>query len=948
MDKVTHLDSFDTEIQPVLVMLGIPSEGEFEAESASLRVASSDGTSSETSDFYGLALLQHIATELSNSTLSKLVVPVSVFHKSESETLTSHPSTNNRLSRPSSGGFPTFGLKSSSPRRAPGKNAAVDPRRALRCVDNGAIDVLTSPLQEDRLRGLTVHGYRAHKEMLKDRAKFMAQKKARKQSWLGSTDDKKYGYLREAMVSTLMKGICNPDEAMQIIDLTKLPNPEPKRHAGLAKAVGTWGFSGHDYSEDELIHAAFLMLQHVVSIPELQKWRLSTVELKTFLMASRAAYNGFVNYHNFRHVVDVMQAVFYFLVEIGTLPPYPASIESSCEAKVVSPIAALLKPFDALTLLITAIGHDVGHPGVNNAFLVALNAPLAQLYNDKSVLEAFHCAAYSQILRRHWKAAFEDIPMRALMINSILATDMGMHFYYMEKLGQLQAKVHHNRGIDGWNPQTLDEYRVLACALLVKCADISNVVSLFAEKCIRCLTKDQQARPFDVAAKWAGILQLEFSNQGLMEKDVGIPTTLFGGPPELGNIIKLGNSQNSFMNIFARPLFEAVTDILPTMVFAVDEMKANQKIWTNKIQSESAKLQISGMKRPSEGLLSPKSGSPDRSLSQPELSHPEGLPASQSMESSPLAQLARASEDAQAAEQSRRASASSIQAHLIPLDGSAQSVDNSRRSSLAHPFSNIGSNSDSTSYSRRSSGASPAASTSHATVAARRMSNSFPSQLQLGPNPDSRSQTRSSGTTTSENKQPNGRISEDTLSQTPVFGPAMSSNSSRCNSRGSGGAGDVRRGSNGNDGDEFRSKRFVANGPSGRPYTHMVHHRSSSGAHTNNTIASQTTPYSPTGTQATSVLTVDSDGKRSNERFDSWTSPDRNGMPAIVNIDRPGSGHRSKNMNGYDVARDVNVKTSVMNHNNFRENGHHRVVGRKSSRFNFNFWKKRKSTEASP
>jgi len=52
--------------------------------------------------------------------------------------------------------------------------------------------------------------------------------------------------------------------------------------------------------------------------------------------------------------------------------------------------------------------------------LVALNAPLAQLYNDRSVLESFHCAAYSQILRRYWPEAFSDIGMRKLMINSIL------------------------------------------------------------------------------------------------------------------------------------------------------------------------------------------------------------------------------------------------------------------------------------------------------------------------------------------------------------------------------------------------------------------------------------------------------------------------------------------------------------------------------------------------
>lgn len=139
------------------------------------------------------------------------------------------------------------------------------------------------------------------------------------------------------------------------------------------------------------------MLQHALQMPELDRWRLSTGrspgpfvqasslqgpasdvyvtdELRSFLLASRAAYNAFVHYHNFRHVIDVMQATFYFLLQVGTLPSYPGSPEPPGNHPV-SPIAALLKPFDALTLLISAIGHDVGHPGVNNAFLVALNAP---------------------------------------------------------------------------------------------------------------------------------------------------------------------------------------------------------------------------------------------------------------------------------------------------------------------------------------------------------------------------------------------------------------------------------------------------------------------------------------------------------------------------------------------------------------------------------------------
>jgi 3',5'-cyclic-nucleotide phosphodiesterase len=193
-------------------------------------------------------------------------------------------------------------------------------------------------------------------------------------------------------------------------------------------------------------------------------------------MACRAAYNDFVPYHNFRHVIDVLQAVFFFLLQLGTIPPYPFGSTPRASFLRPSPVAALLQPFDALTLLISAIGHDVGHPGVNNAFLVALKAPLAQLYNDSSVLEAFHCAAYSQILRRYWTVAFEDTDLRRLLIKSILATDMQVHFKYMTDLGNLQEKLHHNKGTDGWSPQLLEEYKTLACGLLIKCADISNVV----------------------------------------------------------------------------------------------------------------------------------------------------------------------------------------------------------------------------------------------------------------------------------------------------------------------------------------------------------------------------------------------------------------------------------------------------------------------------------------
>ena len=64
------------------------------------------------------------------------------------------------------------------------------------------------------------------------------------------------------------------------------------------------------------------------------------------------------------------------------------------------------------------------------------------------------------------------------MINSILATDMGLHFKYMTDLGNLQSKLAHDEGvIDGWNVNTREEQKDLVCGILIKCADISNVVS---------------------------------------------------------------------------------------------------------------------------------------------------------------------------------------------------------------------------------------------------------------------------------------------------------------------------------------------------------------------------------------------------------------------------------------------------------------------------------------
>ncbi|KAF9875603.1 3'5'-cyclic nucleotide phosphodiesterase [Colletotrichum karsti] len=523
-------------------------------------------------EVYGLKLMQRVMTEAHLRSITKLIVPIPIVSFSSLEAAHDFSQTN---------GGAIDEAKTKSP-------PAVDRRLIIRCLDLGAVDVIISPLHAKCITSLEIHAYRAHKDAAREQQEMMEVRRGRKRSWVGVNEEKPFAYLREAMVSGLMRGICrsgadSDDDRISNVSIAVSTD----RQAAVAAAVGQWHFCAHSWSDDELLVAAMVMFKHALTMPELERWRIPTDQLISFLVACRAAYNNFVPYHNFRHVVDVLQATFHFLVRVGTLAPYPLDPLGHEEVPEKSPMASLLHPFEGLTLLITAIGHDVGHPGVNNGFLVTLNAPLAQLYNDRSVLESFHCAAYSQILRRYWPAAFEDTKMRNLMISSILATDMGLHFDYMKKLGDTQDRLNESNTTDGWNGRMLEEQKALACSLLIKCADISNV-----------------ARKHETALKWMHILSDEFSRQASMESELEIASSLLAPPKK--DLMSLSKAQLSFMNMFAIPLFQGVADILPGMTYTVDELEINKGLFEQRIRDEQAKEDPVRKRLLRDGAFSPR------------------------------------------------------------------------------------------------------------------------------------------------------------------------------------------------------------------------------------------------------------------------------------------------------------------------------------------------------
>lgn len=66
-----------------------------------------------------------------------------------------------------------------------------------------------------------------------------------------------------------------------------------------------------------------------------------------------------------------MQSTWYCLCSIGALKLIQSSPNQDISASLHEDhLKNLLRPVDILALLMASLGHDVGHPGVNNGFMV--------------------------------------------------------------------------------------------------------------------------------------------------------------------------------------------------------------------------------------------------------------------------------------------------------------------------------------------------------------------------------------------------------------------------------------------------------------------------------------------------------------------------------------------------------------------------------------------------
>lgn len=118
--------------------------------------------------------------------------------------------------------------------------------------------------------------------------------------------------------------------------------------------------------------------------------------------------------HNAIHATDVLHCIQYFTLQ--------------------SKLADVFTDIDLLAMYTGAAIHDVGHPGLNNHFLISTQHSLSTLYNDKSVLENHHCATAFGLLQDDANNFARDMDptdykiLRTKIVDMVLATDLGQHF----------------------------------------------------------------------------------------------------------------------------------------------------------------------------------------------------------------------------------------------------------------------------------------------------------------------------------------------------------------------------------------------------------------------------------------------------------------------------------------------------------------------------------------
>lgn len=266
-----------------------------------------------------------------------------------------------------------------------------------------------------------------------------------------------------------------------------------------------------------------------------------------FMTAVEAKYPSENPFHNFSHGLDVLYNVSRF-----------------CR---LANLQSTFTETSQFWLLIAASGHDLGHLGVNNQFLVETTHEVAVKYNDRSPLENLHCAMLFQITNSSPDTnVFANVDkdtykeMRKGIIAAILHTDMVKHNEMIKELSllyQMNSDALDSLKADGVVKSSAATTQTLMNALL-HCADIGNPM-----------------KPWDLCYELAHLCLDEFFAQGDVEKERGIPVQVLNDREKVNR----PNSQVGFIEFVICPMAESICNIFPQLDNLAHHLGINVQNW---------------------------------------------------------------------------------------------------------------------------------------------------------------------------------------------------------------------------------------------------------------------------------------------------------------------------------------------------------------------------------
>merc|ERR1719494_292692 len=329
--------------------------------------------------------------------------------------------------------------------------------------------------------------------------------------------------------STLSRKTTEVDLLYTNIELSSLPTT---MRSEILESMDSTNFDVLKYDETVLDDFSFLMFANT---QVLEQFDIPERTLRDFIHAVGMKYQD-NPYHNYHHAVHVLQSTYYCL-RSTTMHKYLCNV-------------------DILGTLVSAICHDINHPGHSSDFEIKTDSELSLLYNDVSVLENMHAHETFTLLQREELNIFKKLEVRArkdlrkIIINAILATDMTHHKSFTATLGE-------KRSVDEAFDLEDSNARQFLVDVVVHAADISA-----------------QVYAWEVAKKWEERINREFVTQVEKERARGLTPSSFMA--ELDQPMKRFKSQLFFCDVILKPFWKTLAILFPTLEPCVKQLETNR------------------------------------------------------------------------------------------------------------------------------------------------------------------------------------------------------------------------------------------------------------------------------------------------------------------------------------------------------------------------------------